>query len=370
MIYEPREDSYLIKKHVRSYSKGRALDMGTGTGILAKEAEKTASCLAVDINAEAVRHCREKGLEALQSDLFARIPKQKFDLITFNPPYLPNDSRVQDLALDGGKHGYEVIQRFLDSVAPFMKTDGKILLLFSSLSKPMKIRQFIQDNCLTYQEIDRLRLDFEELYVYLIAKSGLLRNLETKGITEVKLLAKGHRGLIFTGKLRGKVAIKTKKPSSKAIGAIENEIRFLKILNKHKIGPKLLFSGNEYFVYRFVTGIRIIDYIESHKKSAIVRVLKEVIHELHKLDQLGINKEEMHHPVKHILVDEKPVLIDFERARYTEHPQNVTQFCQFLIHLKPILAQKMILIDKQKTINTAKAYARDRDIRKVLALLK
>ncbi len=42
MVYEPREDSYLLKKHIPEYSRGIVLDIGTGSGILAKEASKTA----------------------------------------------------------------------------------------------------------------------------------------------------------------------------------------------------------------------------------------------------------------------------------------------------------------------------------------
>ena len=60
-------------------------------------------------------------------------------------------------------------------------------------------------------------------------------------------------------------------------------------------------------------------------------MLKDVLRQCFILDKLKINKLEMHHPVKHIIIDKKPVLIDFERSYYTENPKNVSQFCQFLM---------------------------------------
>ena len=43
-IYQPQEDTYLILEQVKQFAKGKVLDMGTGTGILAFEAQPK-SCL-------------------------------------------------------------------------------------------------------------------------------------------------------------------------------------------------------------------------------------------------------------------------------------------------------------------------------------
>ena len=59
-VYQPREDSYLMQKVIKEYADGRVLDMGTGTGILAKEAAKTAiSVIAADINHVSIEFCRK-----------------------------------------------------------------------------------------------------------------------------------------------------------------------------------------------------------------------------------------------------------------------------------------------------------------------
>jgi len=370
MIYEPREDSYLLQKNISRYAHGRILDMGTGSGIQAKEAAKTAeSVIAVDINPVAIKENHDN-IEYIESDLFEHI-KDKFDLIIFNPPYLPNDSRVIDIALDGGKHGYELIRRFLENVNEYLKTDGRILLLFSSLSKKDEIEEFINNNCLNYEQIDSQKLDFEELYVYLIEKSELLKDLEAKGAADVHFLTKGHRGIIYTGILQEKkITIKSELAESNAIGRIENEVKFLKLLNKEGIGPKLLFSGNGYFVYEFVKGLKILEFLNSANSTKCKHVLIDIIRQLQKLDELGINKDEMHHPLKHILVDDKLVLIDFERARYTEEPQNITQFCQFLIDYRKVFNDQGIIINKDEMIQIAKQYKADHDTKQLLEVFE
>ena len=70
MIYEPREDSFLLQKFVKEYANGRVLDMGSGSGILAETPlERTKKVLAVDINEEAVDELRKRGINAVKSDL-------------------------------------------------------------------------------------------------------------------------------------------------------------------------------------------------------------------------------------------------------------------------------------------------------------
>ena len=177
-IYEPREDSELLRNVIKEYSKGFVLDMGTGTGILAQEAAKTAdTVLAVDINKKAIEYCKNniknEKITFKQSDLFENI-KEKFDLIIFNPPYLPEDKKAKDISLDGGKRGYELIEKFLKQAKKHLKSNGKVLLLYSSLTNKEKIQQIIKENNYDSKIIKTKKLFFEELYVVLIKKRKLL----------------------------------------------------------------------------------------------------------------------------------------------------------------------------------------------------
>lgn len=183
-------------------------------------------------------------------------------------------------------------------------------------------------------------------------------------------LAKGKRGVIYTTNLSGKkIVIKTKNPSSLAKGRIKNEYNFLKILNKYNIGPKLIkFQKNSLF-YNYVKGDFILAFIEKNNKKKIILVLNDVLKQCFFLDKLKINKLEMHHPIKHIIIDKKPVLIDFERCYFSDKPKNLTQFCQFLFSISSLLEKKKIKVNKKKMIKILKDYKEnysEREFKKLL----
>ena len=289
--------------------------------------------------------------------------KGKFDLIIFNPPYLPEDIKMKDLTADGGKKGYEAIERFLNNASNYLKKDGIILIVFSSLTKKGKVDEFIKNNLLEFELLEKQHIFFEELYVYLIKKSVLLKSLENENIKSIRYFAKGKRGFIFIGRHKSKkIAIKTKNPKSDAVLRIENEAKFLKILNKKNIGPKLLFHEKDFLAYEFVDGIIFTEFLKSKKagKEVVSKAIKNIFGQLFEMDRLNINKEEMSHPVKHIIISNKnnPVLLDFERAHYVKNPGNVTQFCDFLMskRVSSLLKSSKIKINKNRIIQLAKRY--------------
>ena len=164
---------------------------------------------------------------------------------------------------------------------------------------------------------------------------------------------KGKRGKIYLVK---EIAIK------KGLQVhINNEVRWLKVLNEYKIGPKLISSKKDYFKYKFVKGEFIIDYSEKNNKVKIKKVLINILKQCRILDKLRINKLEMHNPYKHIIIGKKIVMIDFERCYKTNRPKNVSQFCQFLISNKfsRILNEKKIKINKEKLIDLVKKYKKN-----------
>jgi len=378
-IYKPREDSLLLQKYVVELASGNVLDIGTGSGIQALAASKLKSVrniLATDVNESTIVYCKNNNkinkIKFLVSDLFDNLKdNKKFDTIIFNPPYLPNELKIKDLTLEGGKKGYEVIEKFLNEVNKFLKPNGKVLIIFSSLTKKEKVDEFIQNNLLEYKLLSKKHIFFEDLYVYLIEKSPILIKLEKRNIKNIKYYSKGKRGYIFIGSYNNKkVAIKMKNPGSKAISRIDNEINFLQLLNKRKIGPKLIFYDKDYFVYKFIKGIKILDFLISLNKNSInkkiiLNIIKNIYNQLYIMDKLKINKEEMSHPHKHILINNKnkPILIDFERCHHTIKPSNVTQFCDFLISnsIKLIIKNNDININKKKLINLAKVYKKQQN---------
>jgi release factor glutamine methyltransferase len=170
-VYMPAEDSHLMLEALRGYEPKTALDMGTGSGILAIALAKMGcSVTAADINPEAIEYARKNAkaegvkIEFVVSDLFKKI-SGKFDLMVFNPPYVrtadAETADMQSIAWAGGKDGMAVINRFLKQAKDFLKPGGKILLLASSTDEDLPEMQGYATKLLKEK-----RLFFERLFVF------------------------------------------------------------------------------------------------------------------------------------------------------------------------------------------------------------
>jgi release factor glutamine methyltransferase len=173
MIYEPAEDSLLLEKEVRKLAKRKTfLDLGSGSGIQTKAAMESGatSVLAADIDLETVNHLKSKGIPSVRSDLFSNI-KGKFNLIAFNPPYLPEDMREPKSsrkATTGGKKGDEIILKFLKSAKSHLNKNGVILLVISSLTHKSRILTLLKKQALNKEVLSKKKLFMETLEVWKI----------------------------------------------------------------------------------------------------------------------------------------------------------------------------------------------------------
>ncbi|MBS3163221.1 DUF2431 domain-containing protein [Candidatus Woesearchaeota archaeon] len=166
-MYEPAEDSFLLKKYVLKFASGKILDIGTGSGILAEAAlKKSKDVLAADIDEKSINYCRKNGINAIKSDLFSNI-KGKFDVIIFNPPYLPKHPREpEDSArvTTGGEKGSELLERFLKEAKSHLKKKGIILFVCSSLTG--NVEKIMKKYKYKFEKLESEKHFFEELYIY------------------------------------------------------------------------------------------------------------------------------------------------------------------------------------------------------------
>ncbi len=177
LIYEPAEDSYLLESVIQNYAKNKSvIDIGTGSGILAKKAKKAGakSVIALDINKEALNQLKKKvkGIKLIKSDLFNNV-KESYDLIICNPPYLPEDKEEDNessLATSGGKKGDEFILNFLSQAKKHLNKNGIILLLVSSLTPKKEINILLRKINLKKKTIASKKIFFEILEVWKIQK--------------------------------------------------------------------------------------------------------------------------------------------------------------------------------------------------------
>lgn len=150
----------------------RILDLGTGSGCVAVSLAAElpqAQVTAVDMSAEALAVARQNAarhavkLTLLESDWFAALGAQRYDLIVSNPPYVASgdphleqgDLRFEPaLALACGSDGLAAIRRIISS-APGHLQPGGWLLLEHGYDQAEAVHALLQ--AAGYQEIQQHR---------------------------------------------------------------------------------------------------------------------------------------------------------------------------------------------------------------------
>ena len=172
-VYKPAEDSFLLANNLKVERGDNVLDIGTGVGILGLiGAVKAGRVLAIDTNPYALRVAKEnaglnkiENIEFRASDLFESI-NERFDLIVFNPPYLPvKDEGLLESSWSGGEKGGELIDRFIGSVSGYLEPGGSFEMLVSSLNDLNEIKRKIEENGFGLEILVQKRLFFEEIYI-------------------------------------------------------------------------------------------------------------------------------------------------------------------------------------------------------------
>jgi len=171
-VYYPSEDTFLLIDYFKNninenYFDGinvddidYILDIGTGTGIIAinfqifkgKSNNFNPKIVASDIFEDSIV-CAKKNevlnnfhneILFLQSDLFESFPnslKSSFNIIVFNPPYLPSsplitDKKKIDHSWDGGGlKGYETLIEFIKQVRSFLNLQKPHYIYYISSSR-------------------------------------------------------------------------------------------------------------------------------------------------------------------------------------------------------------------------------------------
>jgi len=176
VTYEPREDSLLMLEALAEFNLrgSKVLDVGTGSGILAAYcARRGAEVTASDIDIASIQHLEFVAdmlgvrIKLIACDLFSKIADQ-FDIIMFNPPYLPSRA-IHDRTVDGGKQGTSIINRFLNQVSRHLVQDGFAVLLVSSLNHPERLRERYPH--LSFKTLRQGSFFFERLYVLEVRRS-------------------------------------------------------------------------------------------------------------------------------------------------------------------------------------------------------
>jgi release factor glutamine methyltransferase len=171
-IYPPAEDTLLLLRVALQEARAEdaAIEIGCGSGLICRElALNVRSILATDISPHATRCVKGLGIEVVRADLFRGI-EAKFDLVIFNPPYLPTSKEEKtsgwlNAALDGGETGRDLIFAFLGQLGSHLSPHGRALLLISSLDGLEEIGEKARAEGLEVRLKATERCFFEQLHV-------------------------------------------------------------------------------------------------------------------------------------------------------------------------------------------------------------
>lgn len=180
-VYQPSEDTFLLMDVIEDIPHvGRAIEVGSGSGVVsAMLACKSDYMIATDIDLNSCyatlerfrKHGRRDNTDVVCCNLLSAFREGSgFDLIVFNPPYLP-DEYLEDASIFGGKHGVEVSIEFLNQAHLMLSHSGKILLIVSSISDLGKLWKVVSRLKLDHKTLKSVKLFFEEISVVEFKKS-------------------------------------------------------------------------------------------------------------------------------------------------------------------------------------------------------
>lgn len=179
-VYNPSDDSFLLLRAIEVTPGETFLEMGTGSGIIAIHAAKAgAKVTAADINPMAVecakRNAERNGLalEVVSSDLFENV-HGAFDVIAFNPPYLPGAASSTswiEKAWAGGGEGSETAVRFLEHAWRHLAPGGRVYMVLSSVGGLMSVLKAARERYVA-EMIEEKHMFFESMYSYRLKVGG------------------------------------------------------------------------------------------------------------------------------------------------------------------------------------------------------
>ena len=148
----PRPDTESLVEEVISIAKRinakKILDLCTGSGVIAISLAKyieNSEITAVDISKKALNIAKknainnevENQITFIESNLFEKLRKEKYDIIVSNPPYIKRDiiktldKEVQNepkIALDGGYDGLDFYRKIISKSDEYLKFKGYLCL--------------------------------------------------------------------------------------------------------------------------------------------------------------------------------------------------------------------------------------------------
>jgi release factor glutamine methyltransferase len=151
------------------------LEIGCGTGILSLTAAQSgAHVTATDINPAAVSSARENAainslsdrVQAIQSDVFDKVPRCEFDYIVVNPPYyFKTPNTIASHAWYCGENG-EFFEKFFASLKRYSGKRSQIFMCLEEKCEIGKVKAIAATHGYRLDIVEQKKMKWEVTYIF------------------------------------------------------------------------------------------------------------------------------------------------------------------------------------------------------------
>lgn len=164
-VYISSEDSALLRSALRGRAGGRCLEIGAGnTGGLVELSGRFEHAVGSDILKPEMGDWRDAGADFVLADRAGCFRDKIFDLVFFNPPYVPSDT-IEDSAVDAGKED-DVPLAFLRDALRVVKDSGKVLMLVYGEKPSYELEGECERKGFQLAKVGETHVFYEDLSVY------------------------------------------------------------------------------------------------------------------------------------------------------------------------------------------------------------
>jgi len=169
--YLPAEYTDLLREALASCEGDSCLEIGFGSGaLLAGVAGRFRLAVGTDVvGVEDAKTSRVASADIVLADRAKCFRDGAFDLVFFNPPYLPSD-RIEDATVDGGRGGTQVPVSFLQEALRASKQNGTVMVLLSDAGDVGSFLEYCRSLSLYVEPVAEKRLFYEKLVVFKIRR--------------------------------------------------------------------------------------------------------------------------------------------------------------------------------------------------------
>ncbi len=169
-------------------------------------------------------------------------------------------------------------------------------------------------------------------------------------------------------------AVKIRRMDANRV-SMKREAEMHLMANSINVGPKLFGVTENFLLMEFIEGSSILEWskgIEKQRIEKIRKVLEDLLDQCYALDRLGLDHGELSDVKKHVIISEKPVIIDFESASIGRRAANLTKIVQYLFIGGPMsknLRKILGIEDQNIVVDSVRKYKEEKNQESYLNLL-